>query len=342
MDCSKYEEMIFLAMDDALTQQQQQELEAHLCECENCRLLQKDLRQQAELLASLDQTQLPQGYHEKLMQRLQEEAKVIPFAPKEAQKTKPQKNLWKRRSAIAAAVLLVVLGGHLATQVKDREALKNELYQTERMLDAAEQRETSIASAQEAAPEEANVYAQAENAAVVAGDTTVVTEEAESGTTSFQASLPQNTAVTETTEPKTEGVTENQPVTANIAEYQVVQQDGQNEKVTSVLQNDFTVDSDSKLRNSTAEKAEVNEQIVLYVPAGKVDSVTEKAEESVLHIGGSVTQEADGLLCAIPLQEKENWIKTLEGFADNMERNVLLENTAQDEMAYLKLTILET
>lgn len=122
MNCDKVKELLWAYLENKTTAEETAEIETHLEGCAACR---EELAQQKEIknaLASLPDEELPEGYHTELMQKLQEERKVVPFPAK-------KKHGWKQMSMIAAAVLVVVVAGGTRGMLEMRQNQNEEIEQ---------------------------------------------------------------------------------------------------------------------------------------------------------------------------------------------------------------------
>lgn len=133
MKCEKCRELRLAAERTAA---EQAEMEQHLAECAACReeAAEEDAIWQA--LRSLPEEDLPEGYHAELMQKLQAEQKVVPFAAKKKQAK------WKQMSLIAAAVLLVVAAGGMNGILELRKNNMTAVAQMEMATDTTAPEET--------------------------------------------------------------------------------------------------------------------------------------------------------------------------------------------------------
>lgn len=116
--CARYEELCSAAVDHALTEQEQKELDAHLAECPACRAYLEELRVMRELWKELE-TPMPPALHEKIMGEIEAEVqKTIIQTP---QKHRPRPPVFTMLAAAAACVLLAATGsltglfGHVGT-----------------------------------------------------------------------------------------------------------------------------------------------------------------------------------------------------------------------------------
>lgn len=105
-DCTKYEELCSAYVDHALSRAEKQELEAHLAECPDCRAYVEELRAMRALWRSME-TPAPEGLHEQIMERIEQEARAA-IAPVPAKKRRVP--VFTMMAAAAACLLLAVTG----------------------------------------------------------------------------------------------------------------------------------------------------------------------------------------------------------------------------------------
>lgn len=137
MNCEAVREMLWAYLEKETTVEETVKIEEHLKNCASCR---EELELQRELLDSLQcfsDEELPEGYHETLMQKLHAEAapNVVPFPQKAGQKKKQP--LWKQWGMVAAAALAVVAAGGVNGMLEMRES-QNEAVRQMRVVDMAE------------------------------------------------------------------------------------------------------------------------------------------------------------------------------------------------------------
>lgn len=106
MNCETVREMLWAYLEKETTAEEAVKIEEHLHHCAECRAELELQKEMMETLAGLPEADLPAGYHEELMQKLQAEAKVVPFPVKQK-----KQNRWKQLSLVAAAVLVIVAAG---------------------------------------------------------------------------------------------------------------------------------------------------------------------------------------------------------------------------------------
>ncbi|MGL6173564.1 MAG: anti-sigma factor family protein [Cellulosilyticaceae bacterium] len=100
MKCENYLELLSSYLDKQLTTQEAEQLEAHLKTCEKCREELEILEAIGTSLDSLENKELPQGFHAELMDKIHAEKQTKPFY---------QHKLFTYGSSIAAVLILVVI-----------------------------------------------------------------------------------------------------------------------------------------------------------------------------------------------------------------------------------------
>lgn len=120
MDCEKAFEWMSVYLDKQLDKDSSEKLMEHIEQCAHCKKEFELLKSIVEQLNNIPLVELPQGYHEELMQKIQEIPKetVIqyPVGKKGKEKGKKEKKEkkkwnWKRYSAIAAGFLILIAAG---------------------------------------------------------------------------------------------------------------------------------------------------------------------------------------------------------------------------------------
>lgn len=108
-NCEKYEELCSAELDNALTAEEKQELDAHLAVCPSCRAYLEDLRDMRSLWKELE-VPVPKDLHEKMMGAIEAEVqKTIVQTPQKDYRRPP---VFTMLAAAAACVMLAV-SGHL-------------------------------------------------------------------------------------------------------------------------------------------------------------------------------------------------------------------------------------
>lgn len=108
--CEDYIELISAAVDGALSPNQQEKLNAHLASCAECQKLYDNLSALHAALADLPPVEVPEGLKDRIMDAVAaeaENAKVLPFVPKEKKRSPIH---WQRWLASAAVLAVVVMG----------------------------------------------------------------------------------------------------------------------------------------------------------------------------------------------------------------------------------------
>lgn len=116
MICQECQALLWEYIEGTLTKEQNQQIQTHLHTCSICQQEEKMLRQMYEALHTMPEKELPEGYHARLMQKINAEAakddtNIRPFPRK-------QQRSWKNIGLVAAAVVMVAaLGGVQGLQV---------------------------------------------------------------------------------------------------------------------------------------------------------------------------------------------------------------------------------
>lgn len=106
-DCERYEALCSAALDNALTIQEKEELDAHLSACPSCRAYLEDLQEMRALWKELE-VPVPKELHEKMMGAIEAEVqKTIVQTP---QKERHRPPVFTMLAAAAACVMLAVSG----------------------------------------------------------------------------------------------------------------------------------------------------------------------------------------------------------------------------------------
>lgn len=109
MNCIDVQVMLSVYIDGECTQQEQEEIKAHLEQCEKCREEFNALKALLSKLNDIKEFEVPEGFHQELMQKLQ------PMMPSNKSKKKWYANL-RQFSAIAAGLVLIVTLSFLGIQ----------------------------------------------------------------------------------------------------------------------------------------------------------------------------------------------------------------------------------
>ena len=102
LSCEEALEQMSQALDSPLTGEEQGELEAHLACCPACRADWAALRELHQAMGELEETPVPEGFADRVMERVREDArpaKVVPLW------RRPQ---WKAAAGLAACAVICV------------------------------------------------------------------------------------------------------------------------------------------------------------------------------------------------------------------------------------------
>ncbi|WP_352399316.1 zf-HC2 domain-containing protein [Anaerotignum sp.] len=106
MSCDKCKELLWAYLAQELNMEDANFVAMHLEQCKVCQEEAVQLQKIMDSLRNLPEEELPEGYHDELMDKLAQETKVVPLPVRK----KPQYK-WKQFSLVAAAALLVVAVG---------------------------------------------------------------------------------------------------------------------------------------------------------------------------------------------------------------------------------------
>ena len=82
-----FEQLCSNSLDGTLTDSESEKLEAHLAECPSCAALREDMEQMRALFA--EEAEPPEGLHESIMQRLEQESKLKVVQPEKPVRRMP-------------------------------------------------------------------------------------------------------------------------------------------------------------------------------------------------------------------------------------------------------------
>ena len=102
MECKEYSELISTYVDGMLSPQEEGKLMAHLEVCQRCQEELKALKQIQALCDQLEMPDLPKGFHEDLMKRIEKE--------KSAKKVISFKWKWQYSGALVATLMVGIFG----------------------------------------------------------------------------------------------------------------------------------------------------------------------------------------------------------------------------------------
>ncbi len=132
MRCEDCRELLWAYLEQELNEEETAKIQQHLEECADCCAEAEVQKEIMESLRSLPEEELPEGYHQELMQKLSAEAahNAIPFPVKKKQ---PK---WKQLSMIAAAALVVVAAGGINGMMEMRQSQNDAVRRIEATGDA--------------------------------------------------------------------------------------------------------------------------------------------------------------------------------------------------------------
>lgn len=145
MHCETVKEMLWAYLEQETTAEEAVKIEEHLVGCAVCREEYDAQKEILGMLSNLPEEELPEGYHEELMQKIQAEAKLVPITAK-----KKKQPIWRQWGMIAAAVLMVIAAGGMEGLLSMREGQQTAVEQA-RMMQAAD---TSAETAEDTADAE--------------------------------------------------------------------------------------------------------------------------------------------------------------------------------------------
>lgn len=157
MKCEECKELLWFYIEETLTAEEEKQVADHIEHCASCKMQLEEIKETKNMLKSLPEVELPAGYHETLMEKLEaeqattKETKVISLA-----KRKKDKFQWKNMGLIAAAVCLVVVGG---TKMNFFNMGADSASSTAAPMAVAESRMMDEAVAEESATEEMELAA---------------------------------------------------------------------------------------------------------------------------------------------------------------------------------------
>lgn len=131
MRCEDCRELLWAYLEQELNEEETAKIQQHLEECADCCAEAEAQKEIMESLRSLPEEELPEGYHQELMQKLSTEAahNVVPFPVKKKQ---PK---WKQLSMIAAAALVVVAAGGINGMMEMRQSQNDAVRRIEATAD---------------------------------------------------------------------------------------------------------------------------------------------------------------------------------------------------------------
>ncbi|WP_317856187.1 zf-HC2 domain-containing protein [Chakrabartyella piscis] len=109
MNCDTCKELMWFYLEETVTSEEKTAMADHIAHCEGCQRELEAIKQMKNMLGTLPEVDVPDDFHETLMEKFNQEAKketkVISFAEHKKDKFK-----WRNMGLVAAAVCLVVVG----------------------------------------------------------------------------------------------------------------------------------------------------------------------------------------------------------------------------------------
>lgn len=106
MSCDKCKELLWEYFAQELSKEDENFVAAHLEQCSSCQQEANEIQKIMESLKNLPEEELPEGYHNELMEKLAQEEKIVSLPVRKMPQYK-----WKQFSLVAAAALIVVAVG---------------------------------------------------------------------------------------------------------------------------------------------------------------------------------------------------------------------------------------
>ncbi|MEA4815758.1 MAG: DUF4349 domain-containing protein [Lachnospiraceae bacterium] len=127
MNCEEIMLSISLYLDKELNREEGAEFLAHLDKCEECRKIFEETKLIFEKTNSIPLIDLPNGYEDELFAKLKALKSSATRNISNINKNNKRKFGWKQYSAIAAAVLVLLIGGSVITSMMPRMGSKNSM-----------------------------------------------------------------------------------------------------------------------------------------------------------------------------------------------------------------------
>lgn len=102
MICTEYEALLDLYVDGELTTEELLRVQTHLDQCPHCRAYVDDAMAMRLAFPEIEETELPEGFHESVMARIAAESPPVV-------KQSPRRRWWKTLAPVAAACFAVML-----------------------------------------------------------------------------------------------------------------------------------------------------------------------------------------------------------------------------------------
>lgn len=121
MNCKHYEELLSPYLDDALSDDEKLELEAHLNICPTCKEALQKLQYMMSCLNELEDEELPEGFHVQLHERLMKEEIIKPKV--QTKNKKPYYFIPYVSGLVAAIFIAFIIGPYLKNQTGQVEPM---------------------------------------------------------------------------------------------------------------------------------------------------------------------------------------------------------------------------
>lgn len=315
MSCNRCQGLLWQYLAGELTREDAEFVAEHLKICTSCQKEAKQLQKIMDSLKNLPDEELPQGYHEELMGKLEAEQNTTPFVVPQRPRYR-----WKQFSLIAAAIVLVAaiggIQGILSLRGNQREMTQGltadennglgddimikdseEIQERDADITDEELQKIESESSQKNVHEKSNITETTNKKEPKAKEYTeeILTEEVSSG------------ALRNTEEVLTEGT--NQDV-----ETQILMDNGQEESVSQFAEG--APRGIMMQPNDEERKASVQQQVILSVEdkEGVIDSISNLA----ISLGGYEGERSleDKINVFVPSDKAEDFMDGLKDFGE--------------------------
>lgn len=294
MRCEDCRELLWAYLEQELNEEETAKTQQHLEACADCRGEAEAQKEIMESLRSLPEEELPEGYHQELMQKLSAEAapNVVPFPVKKKQ---PK---WKQLSMIAAAALVVVAAGGINGMMEMRQSQNDAVRQIEETADTVAPFEIEEAIEESAMDEVAEQPAEIQQKAP---QTTDSGKKAASGAEKKSASAEPGYSNALKDEMKADLSIESGGV------------DGAMPKAASIAENE-TAAPYSMIRS--AIPAAATDMVILQVTDLEIAKTMIRDSITAAEGYEEIISAEDSIFAVIPVENFEEFGKALEGFGE--------------------------
>ena len=301
MSCEKCRELLWEYLAQELIKEDADFVAAHLAQCPSCKEEANQLQNIMESLKNLPEEELPEGYHNELMEKLSQETKVVPLPVRK----KPQYK-WKKFSLVAAAALLVVAVGGA------QELLNLRGNRTEMMQDMARGSTKDIGND---FAKDAGVSQEDEEQMDIVSIQEKVPEQKN------QKSIPQKSALQE--EQKV-SVVESSPEMMSRSAEMPVPNSIQDEELPQ-LSEDKSLGITYALTNDTVLEAQQEVILTVENKEGLLDNISDLA----IFLGGYEVEqlETDTIKISVPFSKAEEFMDGLKELGETRKIEVTSEKT---------------